>query len=226
MFEGSGDALDEHVDERFPLVNAGPDGGGPVKGTPQGDSARRDERHREFFREVARRVREVHAADPLPIVLVGVVRYQAFFREVARDLAEQVVATLDGSHDKTPAHELGARIGPLVLQWVEARQAEHLAALEAAVGADRAASGIEEVWRLAREGRGSRLLVERDYVEPARVSDDGLSIRVGAGTGGPESLDDAVDDIVETVHSMRGDVSFVEPASLERHGRIALVLRY
>jgi hypothetical protein len=226
LFDGFGDFLEEQVDGRFPLVNEGPGGAGPVKGTPLGHSARRDERHREFFREVARRVGEVHTADPVPIVLVGISRYQAFFREVAKGLADHVIATVEGSHDKTPAHDLGARVWPAVLEWVEARKAEHLEALERAVGAGRSASGIEQVWRAAREGRGDRLLVEKDYVEPARVADDGMSIEVGAGPGGPGSLDDAVDEIVETVFSQGGAVSFVELGALEKHRRIALILRY
>jgi hypothetical protein len=226
VFDGFGDFLEEHVDQRFPFVNEGPEGSGPVKGTPQGDSARRDERHREFFREVARRVGEIDAADPLPIVLVGIGRYQSFFRDVARNLADRVVATIDGSHDKTPAHELGARAWPRVLDWIESRKVERLQALERSVGAGRSASGIEQVWRAAREGRGDRLLVEKDYVQPARVADDGLSIQVGEGPGGPGSMDDAVDEIVETVYSMGGEVHFVEPGALEGHQRIALILRY
>jgi hypothetical protein len=226
VFDGFGDFLEEHVDQRFPLVNEGPEGSGPVKGTPHGDSARRDERHREFFREVARRVGEIDAADPLPIVLVGIVRYQAFFRDVARNLADRVIAAIDGSHDKTPAHELGARAWPQVLEWVESRTAERLEALERAVGAGRSASGIEPVWRAAREGRGDQLLVEKDYVQPALASHDGLGIQVGEGPGGPGTVDDAVDEIVETVHAMGGEVHFVEPGALDRHQRIALILRY
>jgi hypothetical protein len=226
VFDGFSDYLEEHVDGRFPLLNEGPSGEGPVKGTPLGHSGRRDERHREFFREVARRLGEIHAADPLPIVLVGIVRYQAFFREVGRNLADQVLAAVDGSYDKTPAHELGALVWPRVLEWVEARKAERLEVLERAVGAGRSASGIEQVWRVAREGRGGQLLVEENYVQPARVSDDGMSIQIGKGPGGPGSLDDAVDEIVETVYSMGGEVSFVEPGSLEKHQKIALILRY
>jgi hypothetical protein len=226
VFEGVHGHLEEVVDNRFPLVNQGPEGSGPVKGTPHGKSALRDERHREFFREVARRLSAIHAVDPLPIVLIGIHRYQAFFREVAKELAEQVIASIEGSHDKTPAHELGAKVWPLVLDWVESRKAAHLAALEKASGAGRSASGLEPVWRAAKEGRGAHLLVEKGFEQPARVSSDGLSIEVGAGSGGPSSLDDAVDEVVEIVYSMGGDVSFVEPGSLQKHQRIALILRY
>jgi hypothetical protein len=226
VFEGVHGHLEEVVDNRFPLVNQGPEGAGPVKGTPHGNSALRDERHREFFREVARRLSAIHAADPLPLVLVGIGRYQAFFREVARDLAEQVIANVEGSHDKTPVHELGAKVWPLVLDWVESRKAEHLTALEKAGGAGRSASGLEPVWRAAKEGRGAHLLVEKGFEQPARVSDDGRSIEVGAGDGGPGSLDDAVDEVIETVYSLGGDVSFVEPGALQNHQKIALILRY
>jgi hypothetical protein len=225
LFEGTHGDLEEIVDDRFPLVNLGPAGAGVVKGTPHGDSARRDERHREFFREVDRRLAEIHAADPLPLVLVGIGRYQSYFNEVSR-LSGQVIATLTGSHDKTPVHELGAKVWPLVLEWVEREKAARLEALERAVGMGKSASGIDQVWRAAKEGRGAVLLVEKGYREPATLVDDGTRIRLGAGEGGPGSLDDAVDEVIETVYEMGGEVAFLEPDTLDAHQRIALIQRY
>jgi len=228
LYEGMHTHLEERTDNRFPLANEGPEGTGPVKGTPRGNSALRDERHRQFFREVSRRLAEVHAADPLPLVLVGIDRYQAFFREVAKGAphGDAIITTLSGSHDRTPAHELGQKVWPQVLDRVETRKAERLDELEAAVGAGRSASGLEQVWRAARENRGALLLVERDFAREARVAEDGMSLSLDAGEGGVSHLDDAVGEVVETVFAQGGEVAFVEPGALARHQRIALILRY
>jgi hypothetical protein len=228
LYEGMHTYLEEVTDHRFPLVNEGPDGAGPVKGTPHGNSALRDERHRAFFREVSRRVSELHAMEPLPIVLVGIERYQAFFREVAANTphGDAIVATVTGSHDKTPAHELGQKVWPTVVEWIESRKAARLTELEQAVGAGRSASGLQQVWRAAKENRGAVLLVEEDYAEPAQASDDGMSISASSGTGGAADLDDAVDEVVEIVYSLGGEVAFVEPGRLQEHQKIALILRY
>jgi hypothetical protein len=228
LYEGVHTHLDEVIDHRFPFVNLGPEGTGPVKGTPQGRSSVRDERHRAFFREISRRVGELHASEPLPLVLVGIERYQAFFREVAANTphGDAIVGTVAGSHDKTPPHELGQKVWPVVLDWIESSKAERLEQLEQAVGAGKTASGVEQVWRAAKESRGAVLLVEKDYTQPAQVSDDGMSITASSGAGGAAQLDDAVDEIVEAVYSTGGEVAFVEPGSLEKHRKIALILRY
>jgi hypothetical protein len=226
VLAGQGDALEERIDRRFPVTNEGPDGSGAVKGTPHGVSSVRDERHREFFREVARRFSEVHAAEPLPIVLAGITRYQSFFREVARDLQPHVIGTLDGSFDKTPVHEVAERSWPRVLEWVEAQKQRRLEELAQAVGSGRSASGLEPVWRAAHEGRGAVLLVETDYRERATRTEDGQGIRVGGSESGGAVMDDAVDEIVEVVLARGGEVAFVPAGSLDEHQRIALILRY
>jgi hypothetical protein len=225
LFEGSHDDLEEVIGSGFPHANLGPDGTGPVKGTPHGHSAVRDERHREFFREVERRFSPVQTADPLPLVLVGIGRNLAFFREVSKH-GGQIVATLEGSHDKTPPHELGKKVWPLVLESILAQKNARLGELEQAVSAGKSASGLEQVWRAAKEGRGAVLLVEIGYRQSADLMADGVTLRPGTGHGGPEALDDAVDEVIETVYGMGGEVVFVEPGTLEKHQRIALVLRY
>jgi hypothetical protein len=225
LFEGSHADLEEVVGSGFPHANTGPDGTGPVKGTPHGRSGVRDERHREFFREVERRFSPIQTADPLPLVLVGIGRNLAFFREVSKHGGE-IVATLEGSHDKTPFHELGRKVWPLVLESTLAQKAARIEELEQAVSAGRSASGLEQVWRASREGRGSVVLVEIGYREPAELMEDGVTLRPATGQGGPEALDDAVDEIIETVYGMGGEVVFVEPGTLEKHQKIALILRY
>jgi len=225
LFEGLHTDLEEIVGSGFPHANTGADGTGPVKGTPLGRSAIRDERHREFFREVERRFSPIQTADPLPLVLVGVGRNLAFFREVSNH-GGRIVVTLEGSHDKTPSHELGKKVWPLVLESIVAQKEARLGELEQAASAGRIASGLEQVWRAAREGRGAVLLVEIGYRESADLMEDGLTLRPGTGHGGPEALDDAVDEVIETVYGKGGEVVFVEPGSLEKHQKIAMVLRY
>jgi hypothetical protein len=98
--------------------------------------------------------------------------------------------------------------------------------LEAAVGLQRAASTLGEVWHLARLGRGKVLVVEEGYHRPARLNEwEQLDLNVEDPTA-PGVLDDAVDEVIETVLAKGGEVVFVEDGELAFHDRISLILRY
>ncbi|OEV16254.1 hypothetical protein AN220_28705, partial [Streptomyces nanshensis] len=89
-------------------------------------------------------------------------------------------------------------------------------------------SGIDEVWRAAREGRLALLAVEESYREkvrltgghPAPVADDAVSDASG------EVRDDIVDETVEAALDTEADVVFVAEDVLAGHGRIAGAVRY
>lgn len=82
-----------------------------------------------------------------------------------------------------------------------------------------------DVWRVANEGRGSLLLVEKDYHAPATTDEAGWHLLPADEAAAPDGMDDAVDEIIETVLSKQGRVVFLENGQLETHQRIALNLR-
>ena len=102
---------------------------------------------------------------------------------------------------------------------------------QALLDADKATSekrfawGAEEVWQMAQEGRGWKLLVESGYSYPAKISDDKLSI-VPAIPEDDGSEEDAVDLIIDTVIAKGGEVIFFDDGMLESYNHIALIMRY
>jgi hypothetical protein len=78
---------------------------------------------------------------------------------------------------------------------------------------------------LAQEGRGKLLLVEKNYHVPAIVTENG-SLELVAQSGGTEIMDDAVDEIIETVLAKGGNIAIVDDGALSEHQQIALILRY
>ncbi len=226
LYEGVHDSLEEIVNSRFPVTHEKEGGRGPLPGGAWvNTSAARDERHRQFFRDVDRRFGEWQRRERLPLVVVGVERYQSFFREVTSH-ADAIIATVTGSHDKTPAHELGKRIWPEVLAALQEAKHARKEELERAVGAGKSASGIQQVWRAAQEGRGQTLFVEEGYHVPAEISADGSTLRVIEDPQAPGAADDAVDEVIEAVIMKGGEVVFLEDGTLDEHQRIALTLRY
>ncbi len=225
LFEGIGEHLFEVEREGFPMVHEGPGGEAPLPAEYGIDkSAYRDERHRQFFRRVDAALKVFMAADPLPLVLVGVDRYLSFFREVSAH-RDQVIASVQGSHDKTPPHALAKLVWPFVLDYRNGQVREGLAQLEKAVNARRYVAGIDEVWRMAHQGRGELLLVEEGYLFPAMLGPEGRLIPAEDPTA-PGAIDDAVDEIIEAVLAKKGKVVFAGDGQLADFARIALVLRF
>lgn len=226
LFEGSRDTLVEIREEGFPMEHGAPGGASNLPGGPGvSRSAYRDEYHRKFFRDVDNAFAAFYKDDPLPLAVVGVDRYQAFFDEVSAH-KDQVVARITGSHDKTSAHELGQLVWPEVKKGLAEQRAKVFDELGAAVGAQRAASGLGEVWRFTQEGRVSLLVVEQDYHQPAKLDDSGRHLTLVDDASPLDVMDDAVDDLIEAVLAQGGRVVFVDDGQLEKHQKVAAVLRY
>ena len=225
LFAATREDLEEITTGGFPMRHTGPGGDAPLPGgIGVNTSAYRDDRHRQFFREVDNAFRAFRAEDPLPLALAGVDRYLAFFREVAP--ASEIIATLPGNADHLSPHDLGRRIWPSVGEGFTARRREVLQHLEAARGQHRMASTLGEVWHLAGLGQGKVLVVEEGFHQPARLNEWGqLNLNVDDPTA-PDVMDDAVDEVITTVLDKGGQVVFVEDGELALHDRIAMILRY
>ncbi len=225
LFESTRDSLIEVKDGGFPMIHEGPGGEQPLPGgVGVRKSAYRDVRHRQFFRQVDAALKPFLADDPLPLVVVGVDRFLSFFQEVTSH-RNSILTTVTGSHGKSTPHKLGRLVWPLVDANLAEQRKMVLTELEKAVGERKFVSAIGEVWRLTKEGRGRLLLVEQDFHFPARVDETGMHL-TGADDTAPDVMDDAVDEIIETVLSKQGQVVFVDNGTLEKYQRIALILRY
>jgi hypothetical protein len=227
LFEATRDALEEvRQGNKFPMTHGGPGGGSKLPGGAGiNTSAVRDDQHRQFFRKVDNEFNEVTVNDPLPLLLVGIDRYFSFYKEVAAN-PSSIIGTVSGNHEKTPLDELGKLTWEVAEQYFADRREKVMQELDDAISAQKCASTIGEVWRMAKEGRGDLLLVEEDYHYPATVDETGMHITPAEDAAAPGVIDDAVDEVIETVMAMGGRVTFVENGKLDQHQRIALILRY
>jgi len=226
LFEGTRDTLIELTERGFPRVHEGPGGTAPLPGGfGVRKSAYRDERHRQFFRQVDAAFKSIWVDDPLPLVVVGIDRHLAFFQEVTEH-GKAILTTITGSHSKTSPSRLAQLVWPLVEMNMQGLRDRALAELEQATGEGKIAATIGDVWRFAHEGRGALLLVEEDFHYPAVVDASGWHLEPAADPTAPGVLDDAVDEVIETVLAKQGRVVFVENGRLSAYNRIALVLRY
>ncbi|MDX1964255.1 MAG: hypothetical protein SFX18_13965 [Pirellulales bacterium] len=223
LFDAWTTVLEEHTAKPFPLEHQG--AGGSLK-LPGGEginrSAVRDDHHRKYFKTVADAVAAIDRERPLPLVIVGVERNLAFYQEVAKNA--ELCTLVAGNHERTNPADLGKLVWPIFDQGNTARRTKALVELDAAVGAKRSASGIQDVWNMAADGQCRVLLVEKEYKHPANLHTDGRQLLKYTGKGA-EALDDAVDEVIERVLATGGEVFFYGLGDLEGHSRIAAISR-
>ncbi|MDJ0524233.1 MAG: hypothetical protein PX634_02645 [Microcystis sp. M53600_WE12] len=223
LISATGETLEEIRDQNFPLEMTGPGATAPLPF--DADTSYLDDRIRRFFQQVDNALGEyIDIDDSSPLIVGGVVRQISFFQEVSQ-YTSAIVGTLTGNFDKTSLPELIPQVLPIMHSVRQNQKTEALQALDAAVSAQKVISTLGEVWRLAQEGRGKLLLVDKNYHVPAVLSENGDLILV-ENVGGTEVIDDAVDEIIEVVLAKGGRVALVDEDSLNDYQKIALILRY
>jgi hypothetical protein len=226
LFEAVRERLQELQVGEFPMEHEEPGGAEPLPGGyGVRRSAYRDEYDRQFFRKVDEELSKILADDPLPVVVTGVTRNLAFWDELSVNKAH-CAGTLEGSYEDVNHHELGQLVWPIMQQFMADNRARVLDELGEAIGANRYATGIGEVWTLAHKGRGETLLVEEDFHYAGQVDDNGQLLLAEEGADDSDFIGDVVDDLIETVLEKGGRVVFVDNGSLATHNHIALILRY
>ncbi|NMF84898.1 hypothetical protein [Nodosilinea sp. P-1105] len=222
LLAGTGETLEEVTDQNFPMEMTGP--GATTNLPDKADSAYMDDRHRRFFQQVDRAFTEYAEGEALPLVLGGVIRQISFFQEVSAYTA-QVAGTTTGNFDNATVAELVPEVWPIVQNVRQQQRQDALKDLDKAMGEKKVSTALEEIWQLANEGRGKLLLVESDYHVPGVVDEKG-GLQVVDEKGGTEVMDDAVDEIIEAVLAMGGEVMLMENGSLADHHGIVMTLRY
>lgn len=218
LFEGVGGNLHPAPGRSFPRVAAG------AEAAHRGERGMRVQERRSFYRAVDRALGAYLRVHPAPLVLVGTERELAEFRGLSANLG-RLAGCIHGSMVTAPTADLVARIRLVLAGYLRSRQQEALALLEERVGGNRAVSGIASAWLAAQADRPEMLAVEEGYFYPARVDGGGDLLSPADDVEHPDVIDDAVDELIETVLRRGGWVALFEDGALADHDRVALTLR-
>jgi Bacterial archaeo-eukaryotic release factor family 3 len=174
-----------------------------------------------WSRAVSHAVQAIQRDVPLPTVLAGVDRS---VREILKLDNLQPIGVVSGNHDRTSWADLHHLAWPHVVDWLRTDADRAHRQLSLARDSNRFAGGIDEVWELANDGRVELLVVEEGYEFAARVN--GGRLVPAADRWAPDVIDDAVDELIETVLRKGGEAVIVPEGDLAHVDRLGAVLRY
>lgn len=184
-----------------------------------------EERLRNYLREVDLLLIELSNSENIPYIIAGTQKQISLFKEISRSKSV-LLGELTGNYGNTSRDELAKLIWPIAKNGFAEIRANILNDVEKATGAKKFAAGIDEVWKLAKEGRGLTLLTEINFSMIGTITDEGFVPGGQAAAADDAHTEDAVDEIIENVVSKGGRVVFFDNGKLDQYGKIAMILRY
>lgn len=95
------------------------------------------------------------------------------------------------------------------------------------VGEDKAITGLENIWAAVQEGKGLKLVIEKDYEQSGYLSKDKtLVVKKPVKTGNYEYMPEVADTLIREVLAKKGSVQFTDNGSMQHFNGVALLLRY
>jgi hypothetical protein len=215
LYEAFRDTLIDIRNKGFPIAS-------PAVGPGPADPAPINGRLLEFIRTADRHFDHYLRQDPLRLVVVGEKKLLSIFDSVTahRDV---LLGSVEGDFAAASPHDLGKLVWPIVKEIMAGTHGRTMHDLEAAESSRNVASGIDAVAHLAGSGTGDTLFVEEGYHMKGGIRETDHSLIKAEDLDIQESVDDAVDAIIEKVLEKGGSVVFLASGSLARLRRIALV---
>lgn len=162
----------------------------------------------------------------LPLFILGPEKIIGRFRKLSQH-QHRITGVVPGNFEDATDNEIRAAIAPQVANWKSVKQEDLLHHLDEAGNIRKLSSGMREVWKAASEKRGRLLVVEKNFICPARFAESTNDINPDNVPGDQHPLiKDAVDDVIEKVLAGGGDVEFVDPGILSDYEHIALIRYY
>lgn len=164
-------------------------------------------------------------AMPFPVFVMGTGKTLGYFKKLTQN-ERHILHYVPGNYEEASEATIRKVLAPYINDWKKVKQTELLHQLDAATGAGKLITGVENIWRQASDKNCRLLVVEKNFTCAARHVSDTEIIPFENFSKNSLFIKDAVDDIIEKVLTGGGDVEFVEEGLLKAYGKIALVLYY
>jgi len=178
---------------------------------------------KEFFHIGDKLFNEYSNKNPNPVILAGDVRNISYYKEIANNI-NIIIGHIEGNYDETKVHEIVKQAYSVVLNYVSHKQEKALEELDAAKKEKKLLTDINDIYAAAKEGRGLKLLAEKNYIQPAKIENSKIILK--DNPSGSDINDDVINEIIELVINSKGNVMFMDINKLTEYNKIALIIRY
>lgn len=234
LFQGIMNDLEEINNDNFPRKNndeyeyAKPSAGSShagyahVKAFEKDKSEIEQTRLKKMFREADRCLSE-YLTGKTPLVLCGPERDISLYKFVTKHEAN-IIGAMSDNYRNTQKHDMEQLAWLQVRSYFDRQKLVLIKDLKEKIGTGHAVFGIEPVWAAAREGKGLKLLVEKDYLSNALINVNGSLMHFTATKN--EKGPDILNEIITTVIEKNGKVIIIENGGLKDYNKIGLITRY
>ncbi|ULQ57604.1 hypothetical protein KJS94_05245 [Flavihumibacter rivuli] len=237
LFQGQLDQLAEVKDNNFPREytdsylyehpsrSSSYSGYAGTKGFEKDKSFIEAERHEKFFQSIDH-ILDNYLVQGTALVVTAVTKELAWYEKVTRHQSN-IIGTIEGNYTYQDQHILAGKAWDIYRNYRNRQKQDLVKDFEEKIGEGHGLEQLENVWEAAWQGRGLKLLVEKDFRKPGFIDPVNASrLHLKSPLFPHEVIPDAVDKVIETVLEKNGEVYFVEQDSLKDHGHIALITRY
>ena len=179
---------------------------------------------REFFNKIDKAVVRVNNYTDMKCVVISTSDNYNRFLKIA-DKPSLYVGWTTLSQDNKGNKSVAKDAWQIVSVLQEKVRAENIQEMQEAVGNGKVITELAEIYRAAKEGRGDLLIVNDNFHQAVRVTDD-FSLEQVTDVTLPGVIEDITSDIAWEVISKKGRAIFTTLDELKVFGNIALKVRY
>lgn len=183
-----------------------------------------ENRLKELFNRIDKAVVQVHNESNLPVIVIASEQNHHLLQEVA-DRPAIYLGWSSIDNNKTKEHELAEQAWEVVKELQFERRKEAIGELKAGISKGLVLTDLEEIYQAAIDGRGELLVVNMDFQQAVKFTDDRTFDYADDSTL-PGVVDDIVTNVAWEVISKKGRTVFTRQEELEELGQIALLTRY
>lgn len=211
----------EIKNDDFPFLNDADD----LADTETSSDAKQTENQtREFFNKIDKAVVRVNNKTEMKCVVISTSDNYNRFLKMA-DKPSIYLGWSNLSQDNKGNYSVAKDAWQIVKIQQEKVRAVNIQEMQEAVGNGKVITELSEIYRAAKEGRGDLLIVNDNFHQAVRVTDE-FSLDLVTDVTLPDVIDDITSDIAWEVISKKGRAIFTTQDELKSLGEIALKVRY
>jgi hypothetical protein len=222
MFEATNDAVVSEIGndyfpfEENPHFNTEPSKTSDPKST--------DNMVREFLNKVDKAAVKMYYQTNLNIVAICTEGNYSRLLQVA-DKADIYAGHANIDYNNQAWHQIAGQAWEIVKEQQTKREKEAIDEINEAIGHNKALTGLSEIYKAAKEGRGDLLLIQNDSAQAVKMTGD-TTFELVSDVTQPGVIDDITSEIAMDVITKKGRVVYTDLNEMKNLGDVVLKTRY